>query len=54
MNEEIKLIGGINLNGIHKICKLIKEDKQIEAATLLNDLQNDILFIGLLSSLLGN
>ena len=40
MNENIKLVGGINLNGIRKICKLIEDGKQVEAVELLNDLQN--------------
>lgn len=53
MNENIKLVGGINLKGIRKICKLIKDGKQVEAVELLNDLQNDILFIGMLDDLLG-
>lgn len=53
MNENIKLVGGINLRGIRKICKLIEDNKQIEAVELLNDLQNDILFIGMLDDLLG-
>lgn len=53
MNENIKLVGGINLRGIRKICKLIEDNKQIEAVELLNDLQNDILFIGILDDLLG-
>lgn len=53
MNEKIKVIGGINLKGIRQICELIKEGKQVEAAELLNDLQNDILFLGMLDDLLG-
>lgn len=53
MNENIKLVGGINLKGIHKICELIEQGKQDEATALLNDLQNDILFIGMLDDLLG-
>lgn len=53
MNENIKLVGGINLKGIRKICKLIEDGKQVEAVELLNDLQNDILFIGMLDDLLG-
>lgn len=53
MNEKIKVIGGINLKGIRQICELIEKGKQTEAAELLNDLQNDILFIGMLDDLLG-
>lgn len=53
MNENIKLVGGINLKGIRKICELIEQGKQDEATALLNDLQNDILFIGMLDDILG-
>ena len=49
--NEIKVIGGLNLDGLRNISKLIKEGKKSEAVNFLNECQNDVLFLATLNDI---